>query len=80
MILRGGTPKKLSPVGRLAVLVLAGLQFVTPNLIGNDSYFHIRYAAVMREAGLRGFPPAFPWLPLTILAPDRFADHHLLFA
>jgi hypothetical protein len=63
----------------VAALVLAGLQFSTPNLIGNDSYFHIRYAAVMRHAGLRGFPPPFPWLPLTILAPDRYADHHMLF-
>ncbi len=62
-----------------AVLVLAGLQFVTPNLIGNDSYFHIRYAEVLRQAGVRGFPPPFPWLPLTILAPDRYADHHMLF-
>ncbi|HEY2386623.1 MAG TPA: hypothetical protein VGK30_06650 [Candidatus Binatia bacterium] len=62
-----------------AVIVLAGLQFVTPNLIGNDSYFHVRYAEVIREAGLRGFPPPFPWLPLTILAPDRYADHHMLF-
>jgi hypothetical protein len=62
-----------------SVVVLAGLQFATPNLIGNDSYFHIRYAAVIREAGVRGFPPPFPWLPLTILAPDRYADHHMLF-
>ncbi len=62
-----------------AVVVLGGLQFATPNLIGNDSYFHIRYAQVIREAGLRGFPPPFPWLPLTILAPDRYADHHMLF-
>ena len=23
--------------------------------------------------------PPFPWLPLTILAPDRYADHHMLF-
>jgi hypothetical protein len=63
--------------GALAVLV--GLQLATSNLIGNDSYFHIKYAAVMREAGIRGFPPDFPWLPLTILAPDRYADHHLLY-
>ena len=63
--------------GALAVLV--GLQLATPNLVGNDSYFHIKYAEVMREAGVRGFPPAFPWLPLTILAPDRYADHHLLY-
>lgn len=63
--------------GALAVLV--GLQLATPNLVGNDSYFHVKYAEVMREAGVRGFPPAFPWLPLTILAPDRYADHHMLY-
>ena len=28
---------------------------------------------------MSGFPPAFPWLPLTILAPDRYADHHMLY-
>ena len=69
------------PWGALAaaVAVLAGLQFSTPNLIGNDSYFHIRYAEMVRQAGVRGFPPPFPWLPLTILAPDRFADHHMLY-
>ena len=59
--------------------MLAAVQFSTPNLIGNDSYFHIRYAQVVREAGVRGFPPPFPWLPLTILAPDRYADHHMLY-
>ena len=62
-----------------AAAVLAGLQFTTPNLVGIDSYFHIRYAAVIRDAGLRHFPPPFPWLPLTILAPDRYADHHMLY-
>lgn len=62
-----------------AIVVLAALQFTTPNLIGVDSYFHVRYAQVLRDAGVRGFPPPFPWLPLTILAPDRYADHHMLY-
>ncbi|MCC6766066.1 MAG: hypothetical protein IT293_15520 [Deltaproteobacteria bacterium] len=62
-----------------ALVVLVGLQLATPNLVGNDSYFHVKYAEVMRHAGVRGFPPDFPWLPLTILAPDRYADHHLLY-
>ena len=62
-----------------ALVVLVGLQVVTPNLVGNDSYFHVKYAEVVRRAGLRGFPPPFPWLPLTILAPDRYADHHMLY-
>ena len=60
-------------------VVLAFLQFVTPALIGIDGYFHIRYADVIRRAGLGGFPPPFPWLPLTILGPDRYADHHMLY-
>ena len=74
--MRGGMPW-----GALlgALVVLVGLQVATPNLVGNDSYFHIKYAEVVREAGVRGFPPAFPWLPLTILAPDRYADHHMLY-
>jgi hypothetical protein len=59
--------------------VLTVLQLATPNLVGNDSYFHVKYAQVVRQAGIRGFPPPFPWLPLTILAPDRYADHHMLY-
>ena len=55
------------------------LQFSTANLGSVDGYFHIRYSALLRAAGWRGFPPEFPWLPLTILAPDRYYDHHLLF-
>src|SRR5688572_26863703 len=62
-----------------ALLVLIALHVATPNLVGNDSYFHIKYAEVMREAGVAGFPPDFPWLPLTILAPDVYADHHMLY-
>jgi len=62
-----------------AIAVLAAIQFSTPNLVGNDAYFHIRYADVIRRHGLANFPPPFPWLPLTILAPDRFADHHALY-
>ncbi len=69
------------PWGALAgaLVVLVALQLTTPSLIGNDSYFHIKYAEVVRQAGVRGFPPDFPWLPLTILAPDRYADHHMLY-
>src|SRR5262245_50124453 len=62
-----------------ATIVLTVVQFATPTLVGIDGYFHVRYAQVIREAGLRGFPPRFPWLPLTILAPDRYADHHMLY-
>jgi hypothetical protein len=63
----------------VAAVVLAGLQFSTANIVGVDSAFHIRYAEIIRLAGITGFPPPFPWLPLTILAPDRYADHHMLY-
>jgi hypothetical protein len=55
------------------------LQFSSGALGSVDGYFHIRYSAILAETGWAGFPPAFPWLPLTILAPDRYFDHHMLF-
>lgn len=62
-----------------AIAFAFALQFVSADLASLDGYFHIRYASVLREAGWRGFPPAFPWLPLTILSADRYFDHHMLF-
>lgn len=52
------------------------IQFSTPDLAGNDGYYHIRFAKLMR---LEGFKPDFPWLPLTILNPGEFYDHHFLY-
>ncbi|MFQ5612157.1 MAG: hypothetical protein ACE5H9_08490 [Anaerolineae bacterium] len=60
----------------LFVALLALVQFATPNLAGNDGYYHIKLAQVMRQQGLR---PAFPWLPMTILNPEAYVDHHFLF-
>jgi hypothetical protein len=64
--------------GLLAVCLgfLAAVQFSTPNLVGNDGYYHIKLAGLMREQGLK---PEFVWLPLTILSPEQFVDHHFLF-
>ncbi|HEX9676322.1 MAG TPA: hypothetical protein VGA07_10105 [Anaerolineales bacterium] len=64
--------------GLLAVCLgfLAAVQFATPNLVGNDGYYHIRLAGLMSEQGLK---PEFVWLPLTILSPEQFVDHHFLF-
>ena len=68
----------LTGAGLLAVfiLLLALIQFATPDLAGNDGYYHIKIAQVMREQGLR---PAFPWLPLTVLNPAAYVDHHFLY-
>ncbi|MFN8459305.1 MAG: hypothetical protein U0401_32410 [Anaerolineae bacterium] len=60
----------------LFVTWLALIQFSTPNLVDNDGYYHIKLAQLMREGGLK---PAFPWLPLSVLNPHDFVDHHWLY-
>jgi hypothetical protein len=68
----------LTGAGLLALFIalLYTIQFSTPNLVSNDDYFHIKFAEVMREEGLR---PPFPWLPLTILNENEYFDHHFLY-
>jgi len=70
--------KWATAVGLLVVCLgfLAAVQFSTPNLVGNDGYYHIKLAALMTQQGLK---PEFVWLPLTILNPEQFVDHHFLF-
>jgi len=58
------------------VAVLAAIQFATPALVGNDGYYHIKLAQIMRDQGLR---PVFSWLPLTILNAKAYYDHHFLY-
>jgi len=60
----------------LFLVLMYLLQFSTDNLVGTDGYYHIKFASLMR---LEGFKPEFTWLPLTILNPGEFADHHFLF-
>ena len=57
-------------------LFLALVQFSSPDLPDNDGYSHINLAYLMRPEGVK---PDFPWLPLTILNPREFYDHHFLF-
>lgn len=68
----------LTGLGLFGVLValLAAIQFSTPNLVGSDGYYHIKLAQIMGEQGLR---PDFPWLPLSVLNPADYVDHHLLY-
>jgi hypothetical protein len=75
-----GPPFAVSGTVALALCVYAlALQFTTPHLGSVDGYFHIRYSALVREGGWRQFPPAFRWLPQTVLGPERYYDHHFLF-
>jgi hypothetical protein len=55
---------------------MAWVQFSTPDMPDNDGFYHIRLAEIMRTQGLK---PDFSWLPLTILNPREFSDHHFLF-
>lgn len=57
-------------------LFMGLVQFSTPDMPDNDGYYHIKLAYLMRSEGLK---PAFPWLPLTILNPREFYDHHFLY-
>jgi hypothetical protein len=60
----------------VAATVLAVLQFATPALVGVDGYYHLRMAQLIRSVG---WLPEFRWLPLTILSPAAYYDHHLLY-
>jgi len=69
---------RLGPVLLFLIFVIgmAVIQFRTPNMPGNDGYYHIKMAYLMRTEGLK---PDFIWLPLSILNPREYADHHFLF-
>jgi hypothetical protein len=58
------------------LLFLVLVQFSSSDLPGNDGYYHIKMAYLMRTESLK---PDFPWLPLTILNPREFYNHHFLF-
>lgn len=45
-----------------------------------DGYYHIRWSAMLWERLSSGNGlPRFEWLPLTVLNPNDYADHHFLF-
>ncbi len=55
----------------------AFLLFAADGFVSNDDYYHSRIAAQIIEQ--RTLRVDFPWLPLTILNPQQFVDHHLLY-
>ena len=45
-----------------------------------DGYYHIRWSSLLWENFRHGkWLPTFEWLPLTVLNPRDYADHHFLF-
>src|SRR5215216_1278420 len=61
----------------LCFAILTVLIFTTPAFFSTDDYYHARISEEMIRQGRLGLD--FPWLPLTILSPDKFVDHHLLY-
>jgi hypothetical protein len=56
--------------------LFAFVQFSTSGLADNDGFYHMKMAQLIRAQGLT---PAFVWLPMSILEPQAFYDHHLLY-
>jgi hypothetical protein len=57
--------------------VMTWIEFAGPAILDNDGYYHIRWAAILRESAPR--LPDFQALPLTTLNQRDYADHHFLF-
>ena len=61
----------------LAFAIFAMLLFSTPAFLSTDDYYHARAAEQIVIQGKLNLD--FPWLPLTILSPERYVNHHLLY-
>lgn len=64
------------------VLVMTLLQFQTDAICCGDwdGYYHIKWSMLLWESFRSGsWLPTFEWLPLTVLNPKDYADHHFLF-
>ncbi|MEO8648569.1 MAG: hypothetical protein ABI539_05325, partial [Acidobacteriota bacterium] len=62
--------------------VMGFLQFRTKAICCGDwdGYYHIRWSQLLWESFSSGhWLPTFKWLPLTVLNPQDYADHHFLF-
>lgn len=69
--------------GFIAIAMVIGyLQFRTQAICCGDwdGYYHIRWSQLLWESFSSGnWLPTFQWLPLTVLNPQDYADHHFLF-
>jgi hypothetical protein len=63
-------------------MVMSFLQFRTAAICCGDwdGYYHIRWSQLLWESFSSGkWLPTFEWLPLTVLNPEHYNDHHFLF-
>src|SRR5690349_21273226 len=69
--------------GFLAILmVMVFLQKQTDAICCGDwdGYYHIKWSSMLWDSFKHGhWLPTFEWLPLTVLNPQDYADHHFLF-
>lgn len=66
----------------IIVIIMFKLQFATGAVCCGDwdGYYHIRWSSLLWENFSQGkWLPEFKWLPLTVLNPQDYADHHFLF-
>jgi hypothetical protein len=68
--------RTIIPAFLLAFILMLAVQYQVPDLAGNDGYYHIKMAQVLWQENLNF---QFTWLPLTILNPETYVDHHFLF-
>jgi len=64
------------------VMVMSFLQFRTAAICCGDwdGYYHIKWSQLLWESLSSGKGlPTFEWLPLTVLNPQDYNDHHFLF-
>lgn len=64
------------------ILLMIFVQFSTKAICCGDwdGYYHIRWSSLLWESFKGGhWLPTFIWLPLTVLNPNDYADHHFLF-
>ena len=61
----------------LIIVVMAWIEFSGPAILDNDGYYHIRWAAMLKQSAPR--LPKFSQLPLTTLNERDYVDHHYLF-
>ena len=61
----------------LIIVVMGWIEFSGPAILDNDGYYHIRWAAMLKQSAPR--LPKFSQLPLTTLNERDYVDHHYLF-
>lgn len=66
----------------MIAIVMSWLQSSTKAICCGDfdGYYHIRWSQLLWDNFRQGkWLPDFIWLPLTVLSPSSYADHHFLF-